>query len=325
VRFPNPGPKTFAAAGAVLLASVLLVLVVWSPRREMSRRLRVLALSSDGRWIAGGTSQGDIRIWDLKSETLCGKALESTGALNDLRFSRNGEHLAIANKNLTIVQLPHGGNPRAVRADHANYGSVRFSPDDRSLLTIDGKGAVMTIDLSTGAITPGHCCSSIWGEVDYSPNGTQVVWAGHWPGVWDLRSGAMIGRLTETREFMTFGPIAIEPGGDTIYMGNQDGRVYQWNLETRRFLRRSQPQSGYVQTISVLGRSGWVAYAAEGGAVHLWRPETGATGIVAAARTTSNLVFDKSRNRTALGTEQGSVEFWDLIEGRLRSTLPASN
>jgi len=63
----------------------------------------------------------------------------------------------------------------------------------------------------------------------------------------------------------------------------------------------------------------------EGGAVHLWRPETGATQIIVGARTTSNLVFDESRKRTALGTERGNVEFWDLIEGRLLSAFHGAN
>jgi WD40 repeat protein len=123
---------------------------------------------------------------------------------------------------------------------------------------------------------------------------------------------------------MTFGPIAIDSTGGTVFMGSQDGRVYQWNLETHRFLGTSQAQSGYVHTIAVLGRSGWVAYASEGGAVHLWQPETSAARVVSAARTTSNLIFDESRNRTALATEQGNVEFWDLIAGRLLSILPAA-
>jgi WD40 repeat protein len=325
VQFPAPGPKTFAAACALVLACALGVLVALSPDREASRRFTVLALSSTGKWIAGGTSEGNIRIWDLQAATLLSKAVESTGDLNDLRFSKNDEYLAVANKNITLLPWSNGGEPHVIRADQAKYGSVRFSLDGRSLLTINGKGAVMTIDLTTGATRPGYCCTSIWGEVEYSPDGTQVLWAGHWPGVWNLRSGVLAGRLTETREFMTFGPIAIDPTGETIFMGSQDGRVYQWNLEMRQFLRKSQAQSGYVHTIAVLGRSGWVAYAAEGGAVHLWHSETGATRIVAAARTTSNLVFDESRNRTALATEQGKVEFWDLIEGRLLGSLPAAD
>jgi len=325
VQFPSSGPKTFAAASALMLVCILCVLVVLSPHREASRRLTVLALSSTGKWIAGGTPDGNIRIWDLQAATLPSQAVESTGNLNDLRFSKNDEYLAVANKNITLLPWSSSGEPHIVRADQANYGSVRFSLDGRSLLTINGKGAVMIIDLTTGATQPGYCCTSIWGEVEFSPDGTQVLWAGHWPGVWDLRSGMLAGRLTEAREFMTFGPIAIDATGKRIFMGSQDGRVYEWNLGTHNLLRKSLPQSGYVHTITVLGRSGWVAYAAEGGAVHLWHPETGATRIVASARTTSNLVFDESRNRTALATEPRKVEFWDLIEGRLLSTLPAAD
>ena len=325
VEFPNPGPKTFAAACALVLACVLGLLVVSSPHREASRRLTVLALSSTGRWIAGGTPEGNIRIWDLQAATLASRAVESTGNLNDLRFSKNDEYLAVANKNITLLPRSSGGEPHLLRADQANYGTVRFSLDGHSLLTINGKGSVMTIDLTTGATQPRYCCTSIWGEVEFSPDGTQVLWAGHWPGVWNFHLGALAGRLTESREFMTFGPIAIDSTGGTIFMGSQDGRVYQWNLEKRHLLRTSPAQSGYVHTIAVLGRSGWVAYAAEGGAVHLWRPETGAARIVTAARATSNLVFDESGNRTALATEQGNVEFWDLIEGRLLSSLPAAD
>ena len=274
--------------------------------------------------MAGGTSKGSIHVWDLQKATSLGKTVESTGNLNDLRFSRDGEYLAIANKNILLVPLSSEGEPRVVRADQANYGSVRFSSDGRSLLTINGQGTVMLIDVATGLVSPGYCCTSIWGDVDFSPDETRVLWAGHWPGIWDLRSGALIGRLTDARRFMTFGPIANDPEHELSYMGSQDGRVYEWNLKTRKLLGKSPPQSGYVYTVAVLGASGWVAYAAEGGPVHLWYPGSGANRIVQAARTTSNLVFDESRNQTALGTESGHVEFWDLIAGRLLSTFPAA-
>jgi WD40 repeat protein len=324
VQIPDPGPKALAAASAVLLAAVVGVFVSMSPHQEASRKIRVLALSSSGRWMAGGTPKGSIYIWDLQQSTSAAKIVESTGTLNDLRFSRDGEYLAIANKNIVLVPLSSGGEPRVVRADKANYGSVRFSSGSRSLLTINGQGSVILINLSTGLVSPVYCCSSIWGDVDFSPDETQLLWAGHWPGVWDLRSGALIGRLTKSREFMTFGPIATDPKQKLIYMGSQDGRVYEWSLETRKPLGKSPPQSGYVYTIAVLGTSGWVAYAAEDGPVHLWHPRTGANRIVQAARTTSNLVFDESRNQTTLGTESGYVEFWDLVAGRLLSTRPAT-
>jgi WD40 repeat protein len=320
VQFLSPGPKTFAVAFAVLLVGVLSVLLVRLPPKKKNLSIKVLALASTGNWAAGGTADGTIRIWNLKDGRATNTALGFTGELNDLRFSAADKYLAVANRNITLVSLQTPDEQRVVRDDQANYGTVRFSANGRSILTVNGKGAVLTIDLTPGTILPGHCCTSIWGEVDFTPEGSRVVWAGHWPGLWDLRSGTLVGRFTESRQFMTFGPITWGVGG-TVFMGSQDGRVYQWDAEARKLLRTSPPQFGYVHSIAVLGNSGWIAYAAENGPVHLWHPETGASRIATAARTTSNLVFDESRSRTALGTASGTVEFWDLVEGRILNTL----
>lgn len=319
VQFSSPGPKTFAAAG-VLLFGALSALLVRLPPRKSSLSIRVLALASTGNWVAGGTADGAISIWNLKDGRAIKNALGLAGRLNDLRFDAAGKYLAVANRNITLVLLQTLDVQRQIRDDDANYGTVRFSADGRSILTVNGKGAVFTIDHTAGTILPGYCCTSIWGEVDFTPDGTRVIWAGHWPGLWDLRSGTLIGRLTERRQVMTLGPIAWGAGG-TVFMGSQDGRVYQWDVEARKLLRTSPPQPGYVRSIAVLGNSGWIAYAAENGPVHLWHPETGASRAAIAARTTSNLVFDESRSRTALGTASGTVEFWDLVGGRVLKTL----
>lgn len=82
------------------------------------------------------------------------------------------------------------------------------------------------------------------------------------------------------------------------------------------------PLAGYVMTVSVLGASGWIAYASQPGIVHLWNPKAGLHRIVDAARPTSNVVFDQQRGLAAFGTESGGIEFWDLQEGRLVDRKP---
>ena len=119
---------------------------------------------------------------------------------------------------------------------------------------------------------------------------------------------------------MTFGPVGID---DAIYMGSQDGRVHRWDLESRRAAGKSPPLVGYVRSLVLLGASGWVAYAATGGPVHLWNPVTGEARVIEAARATSNLVFDAVGDRVVFGTAAGTVEFWDLLQGRLLSTVRA--
>ena len=313
--------RSFRVLGVVVALGVAasgFAIAVLSRHREPSRAVRSIAVSADSRWLASGSENGTVRVFDLRDRAVPARALEFPGNLNDLRFSPDSDSLAVANRNISIVAITGGGGVRVLRDDEANYGAVRFSPDGRSILTINGKGAVQIVDRATASVRTVYCCSSIWGDVDFSPDGNRIVWAGHWPGVWGFRSASMEGRLTASREEMTFGPVGI---GEAIYMGSQDGRVHQWDLESRRAMSKSPPLVGYVRSLVLLGASGWVAYAATGGPVHMWNSATGEARVVSAARATSNLVFDGFGNRVALGTAAGTVEFWDLVQGRLLGTL----
>jgi len=301
----------------LMIGAAVWLAIKATPEPAVSRRIGVIAVSPSGRLLASGTTEGHIRIWSLERSQLVREVREIDGPLNDLRFDPGEEYLAVANRNLTLVPVGRPGSTRVIRDDRANYGTVKFTSQGRSLVTINGTGAMVEIETGTGAIHAKVCCSTIYGEVALSPDDTLMIGAGHWPGVWDFHSGRLIGRLTAEREFMAFGPIAMDAGRGLVYLGSQDGRVHVWDLGTRRFVRASPPQWGYVSTISVLGESGWVAYAAQGGAVRVWNAETGEGREVEAARATSNLVFDGTRGRAALGTEEGQVEFWDLVGGRV--------
>jgi WD40 repeat protein len=284
-------------------------------------RVTVLALSSSGRWLASGTSAGRISVWDRERPEGLREISETHGPLNDLRFSPNEEQLAVASKNITLIPVSELTSPQVLRDDQANYGTARFTADGRSILTITGRGAIEAIEVATGKATLKGCCSTIYGEVAFSPDDSLILSAGHWPAIWDFRSGVLVTRLTKTREFLTFGPIMVDAARSLVYMGNQDGRVHVWDLQTRQRRLTSPPQPGYVSTITVVGQTGWIAYAAFGDAVRIWNPETGENRLVAAARTTSNLLFDASSNLTVLGTDAGRVEFWDLIDSKIQRAL----
>ena len=310
-----------ATATILLLGAVIWIGIYRSQTRPASLRITTLALSSSGRWLATGTSAGRISVWDRERPQGLGEISESHGSFNDLRFSPNEEQLAVANKNLTLIPVRELASTRILRDDQANYGTVRFTTDGRSILTITGRGAIEAIEIATGKAILKACCSTIYGEVAFSPDDSLILSAGHWPAIWDSRSGVLVMRLTKTREFLTFGPIMIDVARSLVYMGNQDGRVHVWDLHTRRLRLASPPQPGYVSTIAVLGQTGWIAYAAFGDAVRIWNSETGENRPVAAARTTSNLLFDASSNLIVLGTDGGRVEYWDLVGSKIQRTL----
>jgi len=209
--------------------------------------------------------------------------------------------------------------PRLLRADHENYGSVRFSRDGQNLLVVTGAGVIETLDAHSGALRLKVCCTTIYGEVTFTPDGQAIANAGHRPSLWDARSGTFIGRLITNRPFRTFGPIAFDDRRGAILMGSQNGRVYAWNLGKKQLVAVSPPQSGYVDTLAV-STTGWVIFAGFGGRVELWNPDSGEHRSMIAARPTSNLVLGLDGGSIIFGTANGDVESWDITtEQRTRA------
>ena len=299
---------------AVSLCAVFLcawVVFIGSRDPPVGRRVSHIALSSTGRWLAAGTGQGRITVWDQTRPDAPKQIAFPRGTLNDLQFSPDERVLAIASKDLGIYAPAESAAPRLLRSDHENYGSARFSRDGQTVLVVTGAGLIETIDRRSGALRLKVCCSSIYGEAIFTPDGQTIANAGHWPGLWDARSGRPIGKLTASREFFTFGPIAFDARRDAILMGSQDGRVYAWDLKTRQRISASPAQPSYVDTLVISG-NGWAIFAGFGKDMQFWNPDTGQRRSLPAARPTSNLVLGPDGASIIFGTADGNIEFWDL-------------
>ena len=315
-------PRTKTAFVAFSLSAI--ALCVWSVyvasrHPPIDRRISNVTLSNAGRWLAAGTAAGKITIWDQTSGGASQQIAFPHGSLNDLQFSPDEHVLAIASGDLGLYTPAEPAAPRLVRVDQRNYGSVRFSRDGQTLLVITGTGLIETIDAHSGTLRLKMCCSSIYGEVTFTPDGQAIANAGHWPSLWDAHSGQLLGRLTTNRQFYTFRPIAFDAGRGTVLMGSQDGRVYVWDLKKRQLVTVSAPQPDYVDTVTV-SSTGWVIFAAFGKMVNLWNPDTGQHRPLTAARPTSNLVLGADGVSIIFGTADGNIEFWDIrTEQRIRA------
>lgn len=194
-----------------------------------------------------------------------------------------------------------------------------MSPDGRDLLVVTGTGVIERIDANSGAVRLKVGSSSIYGDAVYTPDGLEIANAGHWPRLWDARSGLLVAPLTANREIATLRPISFDVRRGAILMGSQDGRVYAWDLKSGHRLAVSPPQSGYVDTVAV-SANGLVIFAGFGGEVQLWNPDTGQRRSLSTARPTSNLILGLDGASIIFGTADGTIECWDLRrEQRLRS------
>lgn len=305
----------FAVAFGLSVAGVLLWLTA-GRHHEADHRIVSIAVSSSGRLIAAGTRIGSITLLDSDKPGQPQRINVSSGELNDLQFSPDERFLAIANLGLTVHSVHDLSLSRNLRSDDRNYGTVRFSSDGRRLLTVTGSAAIEVLDVDSGKTRLTVCCSTIYGEAAFRPEGSMIVSAGHWPALWDAQSGELVRRLTGDREFQTFRPIVFDLPRGWILMGSQDGRVYAWDVRTGEHTATSRGQAGYVDTIAVLQDSPWIAYSSLGAPLRLWNPDNGTERPLGPTPATSNLVAIPPRS-ILFGTEAGFVELWDTTTGAM--------
>lgn len=307
---------------AVSLSTISLgawIVFIASRSRPVGRRISNVALSGTGNWLAAGTPQGQITVWDLGRGSSPRHIDFPHGPLNDLQFSPDEHLLAIAARNLGLYAIEQSTGPRFLRSDGRNYGTVRFSRDGQTVLVVTGKGSIETIDTHSGVTRLKLCCSTIYGEVTFTPDEQAIANAGHWPSLWDARSGQLMAHFTKNRQFYTFRPIAFDGSRGTILMGSQDGRVYAWDLATRQLVAKSAPQPEYVDAL-VVSSNGWIAYAGFGKMLRFWNQQTGQERSFPEARPTSNLIVGSDGASIVFGTADGRIESWNVGTGQHLTT-----
>jgi WD40 repeat protein len=309
------------AFGLSIISFCAWIVFVGSRKPQIERRISNIALSRKARWLAEGTSHGNITVWDRSKGNASRQINFHHGSLNDLQFSPDETLLAIAGTDLGLYNLDKSAAIRLLRSDERNYGTVRFGGDGETLLVVTGRAVIESIDVQSGTTRLKLCCSSIYGEATYTPDGYAIASAGHWPSIWDVRSGQLVGHLTTNRQFYTFRPIAFDDAHGTILMGSQDGRVYIWGLTTKRLVAVSPAQSDYVDALAV-SADGLVVYASFGKALRLWNPQTGQQRSLPSALPTSNLILGPDGTSIIFGTAEGRIEHWDTRTGQRLSEIP---
>jgi len=116
----------------------------------MDRRISNVAWSGTGGWIATGTVQGPTTITNGQPGTASWPVTLRRGPLNDLQFSPDERLLAIDGKDLVLYSLEQPAAPRSLRSDGRNYGTVRFSRDGQTILTVTGAAAIELLDARSG-------------------------------------------------------------------------------------------------------------------------------------------------------------------------------
>jgi WD40 repeat protein len=210
----------------------------------------LVAFSPDGKTLAGGLSDGTVRVWEADR----GRLVRDLDGIPDsgvsaVAISGDGTRLAAAGgATVCVWDLPGGRPVTTLRGDLAEVNALALSPDGRRAVTGSGHWTLLLWDLADGTArtlskTPGY--GNFPGQVLFTPDGRQIA------AFTGSDFGTVFDAATGEKQFTLSGhsghvwQIAISPDGKQLASAGDDRTVRVWNLSTgRELLRLDGPTGG---------------------------------------------------------------------------------
>jgi WD40 repeat protein len=192
--------------------------------KDSSSRVFSLAFSPDGRWLASGCEDHQIRVWDVRSGTLVHCLQGHTDEVRSVAFSPQG----------------YVGGGRALSPPSPSYHLASGSYD----------GTLRLWNLASGDSNVLIAGSPIWSVAFHPVNGHTLATGHHdgsiglWDGVAQTQVRSLRGHAQAVRS------IAFSPDGCQLASGGDDQTIRLWNW-----------QSGQVDWV-LKGHSSWISNVA---------------------------------------------------------------
>ena len=145
-----------------------------------SREITSVKISKNGRFLAYGTREGKIFIWDIKAKRQLHEILFHKKVITELAFDSKNEYLITGSedKKVVIWDLYSGKRIKVIKVFKVNH--FELSPDDR-ILAVCGKTKNISLfefpsGEKKGDLKGGHTKEIIY--VTYNLNGDQIVSVG---------------------------------------------------------------------------------------------------------------------------------------------------
>lgn len=314
---------------------------------------RAIALSSDGRTLAVGTSDS-LRILELPTAKEI-HTIERTNDIRALDFSPDSKTLLMSYSGtegctVGLLDLASKQERLSVKAHKSRASSVKFSPDGKQFATAGDSPIIQLWDAQSGKqlrAFEGHTRSTF--AVAFSPNSAMLASSGADGNarLWDAATGRERAVCkAETSETVSpasiklwklgVGPnratlldvgamagVAMSPDGKTLATGSWEGTVTLWNMNNGRERVKFKAHDEVASSVTFSPDGKRLATGGWDHDVKLWDVATGKEMLTLKGNSRIYCVtFSPDGKLLASGTRDRMARLWDVDTGKELTALP---
>lgn len=282
---------------------------------ELDGAVLCLAFSPDGRWMAAGSIEGHVALWNLAQRREAG-SLRHQSRVDALAFSPDSSVLASGSGDPGI-QLSAVPDLRPVRpplAAHLGVLALGYDAAQRSWVAAYNK-AFIEWDLSDGTIRRQHDIPG-WVRAAFSPDlkFTALAQGDGRIIVWDNSTASE--RLHWIAHTPSTLPVAFSPDSRWVGSGGFDASAKVWAVESGRLVAALNNHRSSVAAVAFSHRGARFVTASYDQTARVW-DTTNWTEVAEFRGWQSALwavAFSPDDSLLALGAKDGSVLLWPPVE-----------
>ncbi|MGY0063335.1 NB-ARC domain-containing protein [Streptomyces sp. LZ34] len=294
-----------------------------------SDRVRSVAISPDGTWLATGSANGEVRLWDRASGRCTTTLTGHTRRVNAVVISPDGTWLATGSSWDETVRLWDRASGRCtttLTGHTRGVNAVMISPDGNWLATlaIASGDPVRLWDRASG-----RCTTTLTGHAEFvtgvaiSPDGTWLA-TSSWDEtvrLWDRASGRCTTTLTGHTRGVT--AVAISPDGTWLATTSGDRTVRLWDRASGRCTTTLTGHTDQVIAVAISPDGTWLATTSRDRTVRLWDRASGRCTTTLTGHTDQVIAVAISPDGTWLATTSvdKTMRLWDRASERCTKTL----